>query len=114
MSTYSGMTGAGLVADYLMYDYNSACGFIAVAPTPGTLSSVVISGTETGTALPSNIAENKYFDTNYPVYITILAASDYEYGGTFYFTISGGFKWFDSCEALSKTCADTDSSCTTI
>ena len=113
MSTHSGMTDGGIVTNYLMYDYNSACGFIAVAPAPGAISSVVFSGTETGTALPSNIIENKYFDTNYPVYITILPASDYEYGGTFKFTLSGGFKWFGSCEALSKSCSD-DSACTSI
>ena len=83
MSTHSGMTVNGIITDYLMYDYNTACGFIAVAPAPGALSSVVVSATETGTAAPSTITENKYFEASYPVYITLLSSGDYEYGGTF-------------------------------
>ena len=104
MSTHSGMTDAGIITGYLMYDYNTACGFIAVAPAPGTFSSVVVSATETGIAAPSTLTENKYFDTNYPVYITILTSGTYEYGGTFYFKITSGFKWTGSCEALSNNC----------
>ena len=113
MSTHSGMSNAYDVADYLMYDYNNACGFIAVAPAPGALTSVTVSGTETGTSSPSNIATNKYFDTSYSVYITFLTTGDYEYGGTFTFTIDTPFKWTGSCEALSKTCGD-DSACLTV
>ena len=73
-----------------------------------------MSGTETGTTAPSNIIENKYFDTSYPVYMTVLSSGDYEYGATFKFTISDDFKWLGNCEVLSKSCADTDTACTTI
>ena len=31
MSTHSGMSNSFDVTDYLMYDYNNACGFIAIA-----------------------------------------------------------------------------------
>ena len=113
MSTHSGMTGAGLVADYLMYDYNNACGFIAIAPAPTTMASLTVSGTELGTTAPRNTIENKYFEATYSVYLTFLPAADYEYGGTFYFKIQGGFKWTESCEALSKNCGE-DSSCITV
>ena len=58
MSTYSGMSGLGDITEYLMYDYNSACGFIAIAPSPITISSLVISGTETGTTAPTSISAN--------------------------------------------------------
>ena len=33
MSTYSGYRGAS-TDEYLLYDYNNMCGFIAVAPSP--------------------------------------------------------------------------------
>ena len=111
MSTHSGMADSNSdVADYLMYDYNNACGFIAIAPTPGNLSSVAITSTETGTSSPTSITENKYFDATYSVYITFLTTSDYENGGTFYFTIDTPFKWTGSCEALSKNCIE-DTAC---
>ena len=113
MSTHSGMTDAGLVTGYLMYDYNNACGFIAVAPAPTTMTSLTISDSELGTTAPTNTAEHKYFEATYSVYLTFLTAADYEYGGTFYFKIHGGFKWTGSCEALSKNCGE-DSSCTTV
>ena len=113
MSTHSGMTAAGIVTDYLMYDYNNACGFIAIAPAPATMTSLTVSGTEIGTTAPANTIENKYFEATYPVYLTFLTAADYEYGGTFYFKITSGFKWIGSCEALSKNCGD-DSSCITV
>ena len=113
MSTHSGMTAAGLVSGYLMYDYNNACGFIAIAPAPTTMSSLTVSGTELGTTAPTNAIDNKYFEATYPVYLTFLTASDYEYGGTFYFKITSGFKWTGSCEALSKNCGE-DSSCITV
>ena len=106
MSTHSGMSATGVTLGYLIYDYNNACGFIAVAPAPGIINSVVISDTETGISLPTNTAENTYYEANYPVYITILASGDYEYGGTFYFKITSGFKWTGSCEVLSKICDD--------
>ena len=113
MSTHSGMTVNGLITDYLMYDYNTACGFIAVAPAPGIITSVVMSDTETGVSLPSNTVVNTYYEANYPVYITILTSGDYEYGGTFYFKITSGFKWTGSCEALSKNC-EGDNTCITV
>ena len=113
MSTHSGMTAAGAVTDYLMYDYNNACGFIAIAPAPVTMTTLTVSDNETGTTAPTNTATNKYFEATYSVYLTFLTAADYEYGGTFYFTITSGFKWTGSCEALSKNCGE-DSSCVTI
>ena len=91
MSTHSGMTDAGVITDYLMYDYNNACGFIAVAPAPTAISSITLSDTETGITVPSDVVENKYFEAIYPVYITMLTSGDYEYGGTFYFKITEGF-----------------------
>ena len=54
MSTHSGMTAAGSVTDYLMYDYNNACGFIAIAPAPTTMTSLTVSDTELGTTAPTN------------------------------------------------------------
>ena len=113
MSSYSGVNVAGVTTDYLMYDYNNACGFIAFAPAPGIINSVVMSDTETGVSLPSNTVENTYYEANYPVYITILTSSDYEYGGTFYFKITSGFKWTGSCEALSKNC-EGNNTCITV
>ena len=104
MSTHSGMTTGGLVNEYLMYDYNNACGFIAIAPAPVTMSSLTVSDTETGTTAPTNTVTNKYFEATYSVYLTFLTAADYEYGGTFYFKITSGFKWTGSCEAVSKNC----------
>ena len=101
MSTHSGMASTGLITDYLMYDYNTACGFIAVAPAPDSLSSIVVSDSELGIVAPLNSDENQYLDASYPVYITILTSNDYEYGGTFYFKITDGFQWTGSCEALS-------------
>ena len=96
MSTHSGMTNAGLVLEYLMYDYNNACGFIAVAPAPTTMTSFTISATETGTTAPTNTVSNKYYEATYSVYLTFLPAKDYEYGGTFYFKIDSPFKWTGS------------------
>ena len=72
MSTHSGMTAAGLVGDYLMYDYNNACGFVAIAPAPITMSSLTVSDTETGTTAPTSNAANKYFEATYSVYMTFL------------------------------------------
>ena len=113
MSTHSGMSGLGDISEYLMYDYNSACGFIAIAPGPTTMSLITVSGTETGTTAPTSITSNQYFEATYSVYLTFLTAGDYEYGGTFYFAISSPFKWTGSCEAVSKNCGE-DSSCITI
>ena len=58
MSTHSGMSGLGDITEYLMYDYNSACGFIAVAPGPTNIASLIVSANETGTTAPSGIAGN--------------------------------------------------------
>ena len=114
MSTHSGMADStGLVSDYLMYDYNNACGFIAIAPKPKNMTSLTVSDNETGTTAPTNTVSNKYFEESYPVYLTFLTSEDYEYGGTFYFKITNDFKWTGNCEALYKTCDD-DTSCTTV
>ena len=37
MSTHSGMSNTGDTTNYLLYDYNTACGLIAIAPTPVSL-----------------------------------------------------------------------------
>ena len=87
------MSESGDTTDYLMYDYNNACGFIAVAPEPIIMSSLTVSSSEESLAPPYSILENRYFEAAYPVYLTFLTSGDYEYGGTFYFKISAPFKW---------------------
>ena len=111
MSTHSGMTTTGLVGDYLMYDYNNACGFVAIAPAPITMASLIFSDIETGTTAPTSNAANKHLEATYSVYMTFLTTGDYEYGGTFYFIITSGFKWTGSCYTVSKNCGESDAAC---
>ena len=93
MSTYSGMSESGDTSDYLLYDYNYVCGFIAIAPEPIEMASLSVSANESVTIAPYSIAENTYFDKSYPIYLTFRTFGDYDYGGTFYFKISSPFRW---------------------
>jgi hypothetical protein len=72
MYTYSGMTTSPVSAtSYVMYDSNNFCGFISVAPTPDTLTSVTVSTSLTTTVLPSATDAHKYYEAPYDVYIHI-------------------------------------------
>lgn len=77
---------------YLLYNYHSACRFIAIAPSPGLMKLVTISSSETGLDHPKSVLENIYFSTNYQVHITFLTTKHYDYGSTFSFSINGGFQ----------------------
>ena len=67
-----------------MYDYNYACGSIAVAPGPEELNFVDISASENSSLLVSSIPANSYYEATYPIYIKIKTKSDYNYGATYY------------------------------
>jgi hypothetical protein len=47
--------------------------------------------------LPSSDTNLKYYEKSYPIYITMKTTDDYDYGGIFYFTLSGGFTWDGTC-----------------
>ena len=85
------MTVTGNITDYLLYDYNTACGFIAVAPSPNNLYNVTLSTDETTVISPTSIINNTYFEQSYTIYITFLTTGDYDYGGTFYFKLDSLF-----------------------
>ena len=71
-----------------MYDYNNVCGSIALSPEPRQLSKVEISSKENEYALVSSIASNSYYESTYPVYISIRSWGDYNYGGVYYLQMS--------------------------
>ena len=86
MSTYSGKSGTS-TENYLMYDYNNVCGFIAVASTPNQMQNVSMSVSSTTYSIPSDNDLYKNYEDSYPVYITISTTDDYDYGGIFYLTL---------------------------
>lgn len=98
------MTTAGDITDYLLYDYNPSCGFIAVAGSPVVLQSLTLSSSETTVLAPTSTAENTYIEQSYSVYLTFLTAGNYDYGGTFYFKLDSLFEWSGECDFAWKNC----------
>lgn len=73
------------------YDYNLACGFIAIAPPPLSFHTIIVSADKNATNLPASKLENTVLEATYPVYITVKTKGDYTYGGTYYFHIDSPF-----------------------
>ena len=102
LSTYSSYSSTLTTANCIMYDYNNGCGTIALSPSPQQLSKLSISSSETDSLLISSIGSNSYYESTYPVYISIRSKGDYEYGGTYYLLMeNAGFEWTGgSCECI--------------
>ena len=62
------------------------------------MQSVVVSTSATVTTIPGETDGYKDYEYPYSVYVTILTADDYDFGGIYYLTLSGGFTWDGTCD----------------
>ena len=105
---------SGKTTEYMLYDYNSACGFIAISPAPVEINSVVVGVSQNSTSVPSSSSENTYFETTYTIYITVQTKNDYEFGATYHFAMTGPFTWTGTCETITQDCTGADDDCISI